>query len=58
MEFGSLHAAIACAGVGFPGLTLTSKGSLDMEIYKNVIGINLFGSVHVAKFAALAMSRN
>ncbi len=29
-----------------------------MEIYKNVIGINLFGSAHVAKFAAIAMSKN
>ena len=56
--FGALHAAIACAGVAWAGMTLTSKGSLDMGLFEKVVQINLYGSAYVAKFAAVAMSKN
>lgn len=36
-RFGALHAAIACAGVAWPGMTLTSKGSLDMKLFEKVV---------------------
>lgn len=36
-RFGAIHAAIACAGVAWPGMTLTSKGSLDMEKFEKVV---------------------
>ena len=39
-------------------MTLTSKGSLDMSIFEKVVKINLIGSALVAKFAAVAMSKN
>ena len=57
-KFGALHAAIACAGVAWPSMTLTSKGGLDWKIFENVVKINLYGSAYVAKFAAVAMSKN
>jgi NAD(P)-dependent dehydrogenase (short-subunit alcohol dehydrogenase family) len=39
-------------------MTLTSKGSLDMSIFEKVVKINLIGSAYVAKYAAVAMSKN
>ena len=57
--FGALHVAIPSAGIGAPMLTYSeSRGPLDMNIYKKVIEINLYGSVHVAKYASMAMSKN
>lgn len=56
--FGALHVALACAGVAWAGMTLTSKGSLDMGLFEKVVQINLYGSAYVAKFAAVAMSKN
>lgn len=38
--------------------TLTSKGALDLNTFKKTIEINLYGSIHVAKHAAIAMSKN
>lgn len=29
-KFGAVHASLACAGVAWPGMTLTSKGGIDM----------------------------
>lgn len=57
-KFGALHVALACAGVAWPGMTLTSKGGLDTKRFEQVVAINLFGSAYVAKFAAIAMSKN
>ena len=39
-------------------MTLTSKGSLDMNTFTKVVQINLFGSVYVAKYCDVAMSKN
>ena len=38
--------------------TLTSKTSLDTKKFETVIGINVFGSMYVAKYAAVAMAKN
>ena len=56
--FGTIHAALACAGVAWPVQTLTSKGPLNTGIFKKVIEINVYGSVYMAKYAAVAMSKN
>ena len=57
--FGTIHVALPCAGVSWPMLTYSeSRGPLDMKLYRKVIEINLYGSVHVAKYASLAMSKN
>ena len=57
-KHGCLHVALACAGVAWPMLTLTSKSSLDTERFKKVIDINVFGSMYTAKYAAVAISKN
>jgi 3-hydroxyacyl-CoA dehydrogenase/3-hydroxy-2-methylbutyryl-CoA dehydrogenase len=57
-SFGALHVALACAGVAWPSMMITSKGSLDLKSFQAVVQINLMGSVYVAKYASLAMSKN
>ena len=57
-KFGALHVALACAGVAWPSMTLTSKGSLDMKSFESLFAINVFGSAYTAKYAAIAMSKN
>jgi NAD(P)-dependent dehydrogenase (short-subunit alcohol dehydrogenase family) len=56
--FGTIHAALACAGIATVSPTLSSKGSLDTNAFKRVMDINVYGSVYVAKYAAIAMSKN
>lgn len=56
--FGTVHAALACAGIAPVSLTLSSKGSLDMDKFKQAVEINVYGSVYVAKYAAIQMSKN
>ena len=36
-QYGALHAVIACAGVAWPGMTITSKGSLDIKLFEKVV---------------------
>lgn len=57
--FGALHVALPIAGVAWIMQTYSEKrGPLDMKMYRKVIDINLYGSVHVAKYASMAMSKN
>ena len=58
-KFGALHVALASAGVGWSMLTYSEKvGPLNMDTFKKVIDINLIGSVYVAKYASMVMSKN
>ena len=58
-KFGALHVAIACAGVGWAELTITKRQkSFDAATFWKVMKVNLFGSVNMAKYAAVAMARN
>ena len=50
--------ALACAGISLVSPTLTSKGSLDINSFKKVTEINVYGSVYVAKYASIVMSKN
>jgi NAD(P)-dependent dehydrogenase (short-subunit alcohol dehydrogenase family) len=56
--FGTIHAVLACAGIATVGLTLSSKGSLDMNTFKKAMEINVYGSAYTAKYAAVAMAKN
>ena len=51
--FGTIHAAVACAGVTALTPILTSRGSLDMNVFEMVLQINLLGSMYIAKHAAI-----
>ena len=57
-HFGKLNVAIPCAGVAWPMLTLTSKNHLDTDRFKQVMDINVNGSIYVAKYASIAISKN
>ena len=56
--FGTIHAVLACAGIATVSPTLSSKGSLDMNLFKKCMEINVYGSMYVAKHAAVIMSKN
>ena len=56
--FGTVHAVLACAGIATVSPTLSSKGSLDMNLFKKAMEINVYGSMYVAKHAAVVMSKN
>ena len=56
--FGTIHVALACAGVAWVTPTLTSRGPLNTKVFETVMAINVLGSVYVAKYAAVAMSKN
>jgi len=57
-HWGKLSVAIACAGVAWPMLTLTSKTLLDTKKFKTVMDINVMGSIHLAKYSSAAMAKN
>ena len=57
-QWGSVHVALACAGVAWTCMTLTSKTDLDTERFKKVMEINVYGSIYVAKYAAVLMAKN
>jgi NAD(P)-dependent dehydrogenase (short-subunit alcohol dehydrogenase family) len=56
-RFGQVDVAIPCAGVYFPNMMLTSKGTLDIKKFKLLIEINLMGSIYVAKYAAVHFAK-
>ena len=56
--FGAIHADINCAGVGWPEKVLGKKGPIDMEMFKKVVDINLFGTMNVISRAAEQMVKN
>ena len=57
-KWGTVHAVLTAAGVNWPMITLTKKSSIDMERFKKIMDINLMGSMYVAKYASIAMSKN
>jgi 3-hydroxyacyl-CoA dehydrogenase / 3-hydroxy-2-methylbutyryl-CoA dehydrogenase len=56
--FGTIHSVLACAGIASVSPTLSSKGSLDMNLFKKTMEINVYGSMYVAKHSAIVMSKN
>ena len=57
-EFGGLHAAIGCAGIGNAGRVLGKEGVLPLDAFARVIQVNLIGMFNVARLAADAMQGN
>ena len=56
--WGGIHVALASAGIDIANQTLTSKGMFNIKNFKKVMDINVYGSVYVAKYASMIMSRN
>ena len=57
-KFGTIHVALPFAGRTALTPTLTSRGSVNMKVFEKVMQINTMGSVYVAKYAAVQMSKN
>ena len=55
---GGLRISVCCAGIGWAQRTTSKQGAHDLEIFGNVIKVNLIGSFNVLRLAASAMSAN
>jgi len=56
-EFGGLHGAINCAGIGVAEKALGKDGPLALQRFTRIINVNLVGSFNVIRLAAHAMSK-
>jgi NAD(P)-dependent dehydrogenase (short-subunit alcohol dehydrogenase family) len=55
---GPLRISVCCAGIGWAQRTTGKQGPHDLEIFFNVIKVNLIGSFNVLRLAATAMNEN
>lgn len=58
-SFGTLRAAVSCAGVGWAARLVNKEGEPhDFELFQKVIAVNLIGTFNVMRLAAAAMMKN
>ncbi len=57
-DLGELRVAVMCAGIGTPGRLIGRNGPLPLDAFRNVIEVNLVGTVCVLRLAADAMRAN
>lgn len=55
---GGLRISVCCAGIGWAQRTSGKQGPHDLEIFHNVIKVNLIGTFNVLRLAATAMAAN
>ena len=55
---GGLRISVCCAGIGWAQRTVSKQGPHDLEIFTNVVRVNLIGTFNVLRLAAAAMSDN
>jgi 3-hydroxyacyl-CoA dehydrogenase/3-hydroxy-2-methylbutyryl-CoA dehydrogenase len=55
---GGLRISVCCAGIGWAQRTAGKQGPHDLEIFHNVIKVNLIGTFNVLRLAAAAMVDN
>jgi NAD(P)-dependent dehydrogenase (short-subunit alcohol dehydrogenase family) len=53
-----LRISVCCAGIGWAQRTTGKQGPHDLEIFSNVIKVNLVGTFNVLRLAATAMNDN
>ena len=56
-EGGELRVSVCCAGIGWAQRTVSKQGPHDLEIFSNVVKVNLIGTFN-APLAAAAMVDN
>jgi NAD(P)-dependent dehydrogenase (short-subunit alcohol dehydrogenase family) len=56
--FGSVHASIHCAGIGPAAKILSKKGLMPLEHFRQVVEINLTGTLNVMRYAVERMVHN
>jgi NAD(P)-dependent dehydrogenase (short-subunit alcohol dehydrogenase family) len=57
-KLGGIDVAVNCAGIGPPRRMVGRDGVMPGEFFQRVVAINLVGTLHVCKAAAVAMQRN
>ncbi len=57
-KFGTVNAAVSCAGVPTASKVITKKGPLSMDLFNKVIQINLIGTMNIIRSAAAKMLGN
>lgn len=57
-QFGAIHVAINCAGVGTPAKVLGKEGPMAMDHFNKVVQINLMGTMNVIRLTAHQMVEN
>jgi 3-hydroxyacyl-CoA dehydrogenase / 3-hydroxy-2-methylbutyryl-CoA dehydrogenase len=55
---GGLRISVCCAGIGWAQRTVSKQGPHDLEIFTNVVRVNLIGTFNVLRLAATAMADN
>ena len=55
-DFGGLHGAVNCAGVGAPAKVLGKEGPHPLDVFQRVVHINLIGTFNVIRLCAAAMA--
>jgi NAD(P)-dependent dehydrogenase (short-subunit alcohol dehydrogenase family) len=55
---GALRISVCCAGIGWAQRTVSKQGPHDLEIFSNVVKVNLIGTFNVLRLAANAMASN
>jgi 3-hydroxyacyl-CoA dehydrogenase / 3-hydroxy-2-methylbutyryl-CoA dehydrogenase len=55
---GGLRVSVCCAGIGWAQRTVSKQGPHDLEIFANVVSVNLIGTFNVLRLAAAAMVDN
>jgi 3-hydroxyacyl-CoA dehydrogenase/3-hydroxy-2-methylbutyryl-CoA dehydrogenase len=55
---GGLRISVCCAGIGWAQRTTGKQGPHDLQIFRNVIEVNLIGTFNVLRLAATAMNEN
>ena len=55
---GGLRISVCCAGIGWAERVAHRGGAHDLELFTNVVKVNLIGTFNVLRLAAAAMSEN
>ncbi len=55
---GGLRISVCCAGIGWAQRVSSKNGPHDLELFSNVVKVNLIGTFNVLRLAATAMSEN
>ena len=55
---GELRISVCCAGIGWAQRTVSKQGPHDLEIFSNVVKVNLIGTFNTLRLAATPMAAN
>jgi 3-hydroxyacyl-CoA dehydrogenase / 3-hydroxy-2-methylbutyryl-CoA dehydrogenase len=55
---GGLRISVCCAGIGWAQRTASKQGPHDLEVFHNVVKVNLIGTFNVLRLACTAMNEN